>query len=123
VAAEGSASRSGDDENRLVRGVNRLLARIEAYPELRASAHFRALQHELVDTEDRIAAARRFYNDNTREYNVLVRQLPSALIATLAGYQPQDFFEIEDLAARAAPRVSLDVAGRPHGGPPAPSNA
>jgi LemA protein len=106
------------DEDRFVRSVNVLLAQIEAYPELRANAHYLALRHELVDTEDRIAAARRFYNANTREYNVLVGQLPSALI----GYRPRDFFEIEGLTARAAPRVSLDVAGRPYGGGPVASS-
>ncbi len=106
VASTGRVRDQATDENELVRSVNLLLARIEAYPELRASAHFLALQRELVDTGDRIAAVRRFYNANTREYNVLVDQFPSTWIARLMRWRPHDFFEVERSSRRAPPRRS-----------------
>jgi len=107
VASTGRAAQQAEDENRLVRSVNTLLARAEAYPELKASQNFLALQQELVNTEDRIAAARRFYNANIREHNTLVYQFPSMLVARLMGRQKADFFEVEDLSIRMAPKVAM----------------
>ncbi len=107
AASNGRAAQQAEDENRLVRSVNTLLARAEAYPELKASANFLQLQQELVNTEDRIAAARRFYNANVREFNTLVDQFPSMLVAQMMGKQKTDFFEVEDLAIRMAPKVAL----------------
>ncbi len=107
VASTGRAAQQAEDENRLVRSVNTLLARAEAYPELKASQNFLALQQELVNTEDRIAAARRFYNANIREHNTLVDQFPSMLVARLMGRQKADFFEVEDLSIRMAPKVAM----------------
>lgn len=96
-----------DDENRLARAVNQLLACVEAYPQLHASANFLALQRELVETEDRIAAARRFYNANVREHNTLVDQFPSLLVARLMNRRPEEYFEVEPLQVRAAPSVGF----------------
>lgn len=107
VASTGPVGQQAEDENQLVRSVNQLLARAEAYPQLRASESFLALQRELVNTEDRIAAARRFYNANVREYNVLGQQFPSMLVGGMAGFVPADFFEVDDIAIRAAPQVKL----------------
>jgi LemA protein len=84
-----------------------VLARVEAYPDLRASANFLALQHELTITEDRIAAARRFYNGNVRALNTRVRTVPSNLVASAFGFEEREFFEIRDAAMRAAPDVDL----------------
>lgn len=109
AASNGRAAQQAEDENRLVRSVNTLLARAEAYPELKASANFLQLQQELVNTEDRIAAARRFYNANVREFNTLVDQFPSMLVARMMGKQKTDFFEVDDLAIRLAPKVALNV--------------
>jgi LemA protein len=65
-----------------------LLAVAQHYPRLQADEHFLALQHQLVTTEDRLAAARRFFNGNVRDYNRRVDSLPSAIIARLAGFEP-----------------------------------
>lgn len=82
-----------------------VLARAEAYPELKASANFLQLQQELTRTEDRIAAARRFYNLNVGSYNVRVRTFPSNVIAAWFGFEVRDFFEITDAAVRTVPQV------------------
>lgn len=94
-----------DDENQLVHCTNQLLALAERYPDLKASENFLQLQRELVNTEDRIAAARRFYNANVREHNTLVQQFPSMIVARLMSRREEDFFEVEDLAVRATPQV------------------
>jgi LemA protein len=107
IASTGRVGQQAHDENRLVRSVNHLFARAEAYPQLEASQNFLQLQRELVNTEDRIAAARRFYNANVREHNTLVEQFPSMMVARMMGRQGEEFFEIESLAIRQAPPVSL----------------
>lgn len=84
-----------------------VMVRTEAYPELRASATFLQLQGELTNTEDRIAAARRFFNGNVRAYNTRVATFPSNLIAAGFSFHRRDFFELTDPAARAAPAVEL----------------
>ncbi|MGZ5398679.1 MAG: LemA family protein [Nocardioides sp.] len=84
-----------------------VLVRAEAYPDLRASANFLQLQGELTNTEDRIAAARRFFNGNVRAYNTRVATFPSNLIAAAFHFHRRDFFELTDPAARVAPAVDL----------------
>lgn len=108
VAARDRAVHAGGNaaaENELVSGVNRLLARAEAYPDLKASANFLELQHELANTEDRIAAARRFYNANVRDYNIAQEQFPTSLLA--GGHKPAAFFEVESVDVRATPVVRI----------------
>jgi LemA protein len=95
------------DENQLIHSLRQLLAVSEGYPDLKADRNFLQLQEELVNTEDRIQAARRFYNGNVREYNNLVQGFPSGLIAGLFAFNSRDFFEIEDLSARAAIPVTF----------------
>ena len=95
------------DEARLGREVRQLLAVAEGYPTLKSDANFRRLQRELATTEDRLAAARRFYNGNVRENNALVAQFPSSLIANSGGFAAAEYFEVSDAAERAAPRVDL----------------
>lgn len=84
-----------------------VLVRAEAYPDLKASANFLALQDELTNTEDRIAAARRFYNGNVRAYNTRVSTFPSNVVAGMFDFERRDFFELRDLAARSVPGVDL----------------
>ncbi|WP_193608980.1 LemA family protein [Nocardioides lijunqiniae] len=81
-----------------------VLVRAEAYPDLKANQGFLQLQHELTNTEDRIAAARRFYNGNVRAYNTRVRTFPSNVVAGVFGFEARDFFELLDPVARAVPR-------------------
>ena len=94
-------------EEALGTAAHRVLVRAEAYPDLEASANFLQLQGELTDTEDRIAAARRFYNGNVRAYNSRVSTFPSNLIASMSGFERHEFFELADPAAREAPVVGL----------------
>lgn len=99
--------RQSGDERALSSRVNRLMAVAEAYPELKASEHFKALQDELANTEDRIAAGRRFYNGNVRELNQLCREFPSNLLAGLFGFEEQGFFEVSDTSEREVVNVSV----------------
>lgn len=93
-------------ENMITGALGRLFALQEAYPELKADQNFRQLQEELTATEDRVAYARQFYNDQVRSYNTSILQFPAVLIARLASFTPREFFEVDD-ATRAAPRVEF----------------
>jgi LemA protein len=92
-------------ENELLRGVRRVFAVAEAYPALKADAQFLRLQQELVNTEDRIQASRRFFNANVRDLNNRVESIPSSLVASIAGIGPTEFFEMDDLAICAPAAV------------------
>jgi len=102
VEATGTPGDQEADEARLSDSVRRLLAVAEAYPDLRADAHFLALQDELTATENRIQAARRFYNANVRDFNRRVESVPSNLVARAFGFRRLDYFELEP-AVRVAP--------------------
>ena len=92
-------------EDTVGRALQQVLARVEAYPDLKASQAFLDLQDELTITEDRIAASRRFYNGNVRAYNTRVRTLPSNLVASMFGFRERDFFELADPVARSVPNA------------------
>jgi LemA protein len=96
-------TREGFEET-VARALQTVLARVEAYPDLKASTNFLQLQRELTLTEDRIAAARRFYNGNVRSYNTRVRTVPSNLVAAMFRFRTRDFFELEDPSAAVAPK-------------------
>lgn len=98
------AARQGFEEQ-LGQQLVTVLARAEAYPDLKASTNFLQLQTELTNTEDRIAAARRFYNLNVGAYNARVATFPSNLVAGWFSFAARDFFEITDAAVRAVPDV------------------
>jgi len=104
VAATGPVDQQAQAEAPLVGALRGLLAVAENYPELKASANFLALQTELATTEDRLQAARRFYNANVRDYNRRVQSIPSNIIAGWFNFKEEKFFEVEE-AVRAAPRV------------------
>ena len=104
----GRPDRQSGDEQAMVAGVDRLLAVAEAYPELKADAGFLELQSELANTEDRIAAGRRFYNANVREMNQLCTTIPSNFVAGLCGFETQGFFETDP--AERGP-VATDFGG------------
>lgn len=90
-------------ENQFEGALKSLFAVAEAYPQLRASENFQQLQNELVDTEDKIQASRRFYNGGVRDLNTKVQQFPSNLIAGMLGFASKEFFEVEDMAAVEKP--------------------
>jgi LemA protein len=96
----------GRDETRLQMALGRLFARAEAYPDLKADRGFLDLQQELALTEDRLAAARRFYNANVRELNATVQSFPASLVAG-GRFGVAEYFEVADEAERVAPRVAV----------------
>jgi LemA protein len=100
----GSVHHQEGTEKQLVAGVQKLLAVAESYPDLKADKNFLQLQKELVNTEDRIQAARRFYNGNVRDYRNKCEAFPSNLIAGMFGFQPHDFFNV-DPAVRESPAI------------------
>ncbi len=107
VASTGSPQSQAADENAFVGALRQLFAVSEGYPELKASQNFLQLQKELANTEDRIQAARRFYNANVRDINTRVEVFPSNLIAGMFHFTPEEFFEIEDAGVRLPPDVNL----------------
>lgn len=107
MAPHSGAAAQAADESELMLGIRQLMAVAEAYPQLKADTHFLALQRELADTEDRIAAARRFYNGNVREMNQLCQSFPTNLLAQVFGFHTADYFELDSPAEREAPRVTI----------------
>ena len=105
--SDGSAAQQAVDETSLMLGLKQLFAVVEGYPELRSDAQFMALQKELGLTEDRIAAARRFYNGNVREMKNLREMFPTSVLGNLFGFQPGTFFELDKDAERVVPKVEV----------------
>lgn len=90
-------------ENHMQQALKSIFAVAEAYPQLQASQNFLQLQGELVDTEDKIQASRRFYNGGVRELNTKIKQFPNTLFVRSLGFGERDFFEVSDAAAIAEP--------------------
>jgi LemA protein len=107
LGSSGSAVSQAVDESALMIGLKRLFAVVEAYPELKANTQYLALQKELANTEDRIAAARRFYNGNVRDMNVLLESFPAGMIGRQFNFEPATFFELANEAERVVPRLDL----------------
>jgi len=98
-----SARHQYASEGPLVRELKRMIALAEAYPQLKANDQFLALQKELANTEDRIAAARRFFNANVRSWNTLRASFPSSMIVS---GEEVDYFEVDGVLS--APSIDLD---------------
>jgi LemA protein len=81
-------------ENALTGALRQLFALSESYPDLKASQNFQQLQAELSDLENKIAAARRFFNNAVQEYNAGIQQFPAALMAGSLGFTPREFFDV-----------------------------
>ncbi|MDX6286237.1 MAG: LemA protein [Frankiales bacterium] len=104
----------GQAEGILGQALGRLFAVAEAYPQLRANEQFIALQGQLTETEDRIAAGRRFYNANVRAMNTRVEAFPSSLIASMFNFEKAQYFEVEDPTTRAPVQVDFSaITGAP----------
>jgi LemA protein len=97
----------GEAENMLTGALKSLFAVVENYPELKANQNFLLLQEELAGTESKIAYARQFYNDTVMKYNMKQQVFPSNIIASLFGFKPKEYFEIEEPAARGPVKVSF----------------
>ena len=106
AANNGPPNAQAADETQLVDALKRLLVVVENYPQLKADEHFLKLQQELINTEDRIQAARRFYNGNVRDYRNKCEAFPSNLVAGMFGFKPEEFFSVEP-AVKEVPSASF----------------
>ncbi|MGO2683458.1 LemA family protein [Microbacterium sp.] len=98
-----SPGEAGIAEGHLQQALKSLFAVAEAYPQLQASQNFLQVQHSLVDTEDKVQAARRFYNGGVRELNTKIKVFPNNLFARGLGFTEREFFEVADSAAISEP--------------------
>jgi LemA protein len=98
-------------ENVLTGALRQLFALAEAYPQLRAVESFTELQGSLSEIEDAVQNARRYYNAVVRDYNTKIHTVPSNLVAGMFGFQPRQFFGLEDEREREAPKVDFGTAG------------
>ena len=102
LSAQGPADASVA-ENHMQTALKSIFAVAEAYPQLQASQNYLQLQAELVDTEDKIQASRRFYNGGVRELNTKIKVFPNHMFALNLGFTEREFFEVADSAAIAEP--------------------
>jgi LemA protein len=108
VSSNGAPEKQSVDEVKLVGELQRLLAVAEDYPDLKASEHYLSLQKQLIHTEDRIQAARRFYNGNVRDLNTRIEVFPTNLIASAFKFKPVGFFEVKSSVVREVIDVSFN---------------
>ena len=105
IGAQGIAEK-GEAENVLTGTLKSLFAVAENYPDLKANQNFLQLQEELSDTENKIQAARRFYNGNARDLNIKIETFPSRIIAGMLGFKKREFFAAEE-GEKAVPQVKF----------------
>lgn len=111
AVAAGNVGEQGAAEGMLTAALGKLFALAEAYPDLKADGTFLRLQSALQDVENKIAAARRFFNNAVAEYNTAQEQFPAALFARQLGFEPRDYFELqgaEKVAASVPPKISFN---------------
>lgn len=96
MASAGGVAETAQADNMLTGALKSLFAVAEAYPDLKANENFLELQRELVDTEDKIQAARRFYNAAVREFNTKLAVFPTVLFAALLGFTKREFYELDE---------------------------
>ena len=108
MTAQGPAQQAAA-ENMLSGALRQLFALSESYPDLKASANFQQLQAQLTDLENKIAAARRFFNNAVQEYNSGIQRFPANMFASSFGFAPKDFFDLGDQRATVgeAPAVKF----------------
>lgn len=105
---EGDVGKVKKAENQLAGALKSLFAVAEDYPDLKASDNFMELQRELSDTENKIQAARRFYNTNVRDFNTKIESFPYNVIADKFGFEEEDFFELENEEERKVVDVDFN---------------
>lgn len=98
AAEAGNIKEAARAENQFTAALKSLFAVAEDYPDLKANENFKHLQEELVDTEDKIQASRRFYNGAARDLNTKIMVFPTNLIAGMLGFKKREFFEVDDRA-------------------------
>jgi LemA protein len=107
MANNGTVNEQAVTENELVGALQKLLAVVENYPKLKADQNYLELQRELVNTENRIQAARRFFNGNVRDYRNKCDTFPSSIIAGMFGFEKKDFFNV-DPSVRDVPKADFN---------------
>jgi len=106
LAGAGSVQETAEGYNELQGALSRLLVVVENYPELKSNQNFIRLQDELAGTENRLAVARKRYNDSVRDFNRRIRMFPASIIAGSLGMEKRDYFEIDE-SARDNPQVDF----------------
>ncbi len=108
ISAQGPAQMAAA-ENQLSGALRQLFALSEAYPDLKANQNFQQLQTELGDIENKLAAARRFFNNSVQEYNTGIEQFPAAMFAASLGFQRREFFDVGEARTtlEQAPQVKF----------------
>jgi LemA protein len=110
-----SVSEVAKADNQFQSALKSLFAVAEAYPDLKANQSFQQLQAELVDTEDKIQAARRFYNGSARDLNIKIQSFPTNLVAGMLGFKKRDFFDVDEAeisAVNQPVKVDFDTADK-----------
>ncbi|PIU24119.1 hypothetical protein COT12_02755 [Candidatus Berkelbacteria bacterium CG08_land_8_20_14_0_20_39_8] len=99
ISSKGMADKA-KAENQITEALKSVFAVAENYPNLKANENFVELQREITDTEDKIQAARRFYNGNVRDLNIAIESFPSNIIANMFSYKKKELFELDDVEER-----------------------
>jgi LemA protein len=106
-----SVAQTAEADKSFMGALSRIMAVSESYPELKADKNFQQLSQELTDTEDKIQAARRFYNAGVKDFNIKVKVFPTNIFAKNLGFKERDYYEVDEAEAKAlqtAPSVSFD---------------
>lgn len=110
MATGGSVKEAAEAENMLTGALKSVFAVAESNPDLKANQNFLQLQAELVDTEDKIQASRRFYNGSARDLNIKIKTFPTNIFANMLGFKVREFFEVEEAetaAIQEAPKAEF----------------
>lgn len=107
LAGAQSVGEKAESYNQMEGALSRLLVVVENYPNLKSNENFKELQYELAGTENRLAVARKRYNDTVRDFNRRIRMFPASIIANMLGFEQREYFEIEE-SARDVPEVDFD---------------
>ena len=107
LAGAGTVSEKAEADGELTSALSRLMVVVENYPELKSSQNFIQLSDELAGTENRIATARRDYNEVVRDYNLKIKKFPTNIMAAMFGYEKADYFEASE-GSEEVPNVSFE---------------
>ena len=110
ISAQGPAAK-GEAEGMLTGALRQVFALAEAYPQLRAVESFTQLQNTLNEIEDTLQNARRYYNAVVRDFNTMIEQFPSNIVAGMGNFKEREFFQVSAPAEREAPKVSFGTSG------------
>lgn len=114
MGGPGSAAQAGQAEEALSGALGKLFALSESYPDLKANTNFLQLQEQLVDTEDRIAFSRQYYNDTVRQWNTKIQTIPFNFLAGTMKAKKAEYFEIQDITgAKYAEAISPEDTSKP----------